>query len=65
MGWSDGGITGILLAEKRPDKVKKGSRCRGRITDLASYSSNVPNDAVKPMPLDVWAKITKSQLTSI
>src|SRR5258706_1643680 len=23
MGWSDGAITGILLAEKRPDKIKK------------------------------------------
>jgi pimeloyl-ACP methyl ester carboxylesterase len=23
MGWSDGGIVGILLAEKRPDKIEK------------------------------------------
>jgi pimeloyl-ACP methyl ester carboxylesterase len=52
MGWSDGGITGILLAEKRPDKVKKVVAVGANNGLRRAISAAVPIDAVQPMPVD-------------
>ncbi len=55
MGWSDGGITGILLAEKRPDKVKKvvavgpNNGLKG-----AAVPPGFPLDSIKPLPISEW-----------
>ena len=62
MGWSDGGITGILLAEKRPDKVKKLVAVGANNGLRRAIPANVPIDAVKPMPLDEWAKNNKESI---
>jgi len=59
MGWSDGGIVGILLAEKRPDKVRKV---------IAVGANNglkpaiPPNYSPEPMPIDEWAKHNKEAI---
>jgi pimeloyl-ACP methyl ester carboxylesterase len=42
LGYSDGGITGLLLAEKRPDKVKK----------VIASGANSRMDGIKPEVLD-------------
>jgi len=42
VGYSDGGITGLLLAEKRPDKVKK----------VIASGANSKMDGIKPEVLD-------------
>lgn len=62
MGWSDGGITGILLAEKRPDKVKKVVAVGANNGLRRAIPADVPIDAVKPMPLDEWAKNNKESI---
>jgi pimeloyl-ACP methyl ester carboxylesterase len=55
MGWSDGGITGILLAAKRPDKVKKviavgpNNGLKG-----AAVPAGFPLDSIKPLPISEW-----------
>ena len=50
IGYSDGGITGLLLAEKRPDKVKK----------VIASGANSKMDAVKPEFLDFLKLINPS-----
>lgn len=56
MGWSDGGITGLLLAEKRPDKIKRviavgaNNGTRGFV-----LPAGFPLDSVKSPPVDEWA----------
>jgi pimeloyl-ACP methyl ester carboxylesterase len=62
MGWSDGGITGILLAEKRPDKVKKVVAVGANNGLRRAIPANVPIDAVNPMPLNEWAKNNKESI---
>lgn len=63
MGFSDGGIVGILLAEKRPDKVKKviasgaNNGMRG-----AALPPGIPLDSVKPMSLDMFEKVNKAMI---
>ena len=55
MGWSDGGIVGILLAEKRPDRVKKviavgpNNGLKG-----AAVPPGFPLDSIKPLPIAEW-----------
>lgn len=55
MGWSDGGIVGILLAEKRPDKIKKvisvgpNNGLKG-----AAVPPGFPLDSIKPLPIMEW-----------
>jgi pimeloyl-ACP methyl ester carboxylesterase len=63
MGFSDGGIVGILLAEKRPDKVKKviasgpNNGIRG-----AALPPGTPLDSVKPMSLTMFEKVNKAMI---
>jgi pimeloyl-ACP methyl ester carboxylesterase len=63
MGFSDGGIVGILLAEKRPDKVKKviasgpNNGIRG-----AALPPGIPLDSVKPMSLSMFEKVNKTMI---
>jgi pimeloyl-ACP methyl ester carboxylesterase len=60
MGFSDGGIVGILLAEKRPDKVKKviASGPNNGIGG-AALPPGIPLDSVKPMSLRYFEKVNK------
>jgi pimeloyl-ACP methyl ester carboxylesterase len=62
MGWSDGGITGILLAEKRPDKIKKVVAVGANNGLRRAIPADVAIDAVQPMPLDEWAKNNKESI---
>ena len=62
MGWSDGGITGILLAEKRSDKVKKVVAVGANNGLRRAIPADVPIDAVNPMPVDEWAKNNKESI---
>ncbi|MBS1916031.1 MAG: alpha/beta hydrolase [Bacteroidetes bacterium] len=50
VGWSDGGITGLILAAMRPDKVKK-VLASGANYALGGYSFNDAS-ALKPIPDD-------------
>ena len=50
VGYSDGGITGLLLADKRPDKVKK----------VIASGANCKMDAVKPEFLEYLKLINPS-----
>ena len=60
MGWSDGGIVGILLAEKRPDKVKKVIAV-GPNNGIKAVvlPPGIPLDSVKPLPINEWEKNNK------
>ena len=59
MGWSDGGITGILLAEKRPDKVRKVIAVGANNGLRRAIPPNIPIDSVYPMTLDYIEKNNK------
>jgi pimeloyl-ACP methyl ester carboxylesterase len=60
MGWSDGAITGILLAEKRPDKVKKVIAV-GPNNGIEGFTlpPGVPIDSVRPYTLKQYEKLNK------
>lgn len=62
MGWSDGGIVGLLLAEKRPDKVKKVISVGPNNGLRGAVPPDIPIDSVKPLPLDEWEKINKESI---
>lgn len=59
MGWSDGGIVGILLAEKRPDKIKKVISVGANNGLSRAISPDIPIDSVYPMTLDYFEKNNK------
>jgi pimeloyl-ACP methyl ester carboxylesterase len=59
MGWSDGGITGILLAEKRPDKVKKVIAVGANNGIRRAIPPDIPIDSVHPMTLEFFEKVNK------
>ena len=59
MGWSDGGIVGILLAEKRPDKIKKVIAVGANNGLRRAISPDIPIDSVYPMTLDYFEKNNK------
>jgi pimeloyl-ACP methyl ester carboxylesterase len=59
MGWSDGGITGILLAEKRPDKIRKVIAVGANNGIRRAIPPNIPIDSVHPMTLDYFEKNNK------
>ena len=59
VGWSDGGITGILLAEKRPDKIKKVIAVGANNGIGRAISPGIPIDSVHPMRLDYFEKVNK------
>jgi pimeloyl-ACP methyl ester carboxylesterase len=57
MGWSDGGIVGILLAEKRPDKVKRV------VATGANYKLDgaiLPEISPTPMPMAMFETQNKA-----
>lgn len=59
MGWSDGGIVGILLAEKRPDKIKKVIAVGANNGLRRAIPPGIPIDSVYPMSIDLWEKNNK------
>jgi pimeloyl-ACP methyl ester carboxylesterase len=63
MGFSDGGIVGILLAEKRSDKVKKviASGPNNGIGG-AALPPGIPLDSVRPMSLSMFEKVNKPMI---
>ncbi|WP_178377124.1 alpha/beta fold hydrolase [Chryseolinea serpens] len=60
MGWSDGGIVGILLAERRADKVKKviavGANNGKRGFNIPP---GIPLDSVVPPSKEIFEKLNK------
>ena len=59
LGWSDGGITGILLAEKRSDKVRKVVAVGANNGLRGAIPPDIPIDSVYPMTLDYFEKNNK------
>lgn len=59
MGWSDGGIVGILLAEKRPDKIRKVIAVGANNGIRRAIPPDIPIDSVYPMTLDYFEKNNK------
>jgi pimeloyl-ACP methyl ester carboxylesterase len=59
MGWSDGGIAGILLAEKRPDKIRKVVAVGANNGIRRAIPPDIPVDSVHPMTLDFFEKNNK------
>ena len=56
LGWSDGGITGLLLAERRPDKIRKVIAVGANNGVRRAIPPDIPIDSVMPPPLDAWGK---------
>ena len=63
MGWSDGGIVSLLLADKRSDKIKKAIAV-GANNGLRGFvmPEGFPVDSVKPPTLEYWASINKKDI---
>ena len=59
MGWSDGGIIGILLAEKRPDKIRKVIAVGANNGVRRAIPADIPIDSVHPMTLDKFERNNK------
>jgi pimeloyl-ACP methyl ester carboxylesterase len=59
MGWSDGGITGILLAERRPDKIRKVIAVGANNGLRRAVPPEIPLDSIYPMTLDYFEKNNK------
>jgi pimeloyl-ACP methyl ester carboxylesterase len=59
MGWSDGGITGILLAERRPDKIRKVIAVGANNGIRRAIPPDISIDSVHPMTLDYFEKNNK------
>jgi pimeloyl-ACP methyl ester carboxylesterase len=57
MGWSDGGIVSILLAERRPDKVKKVIAVGANNgTTAFNIPPDVSLDSIKPPTMEQYKK---------
>jgi pimeloyl-ACP methyl ester carboxylesterase len=59
MGWSDGGIAALLLAERKPDKVKKVIAVGANNGLKGALPAEIDISLVKPQRLDVWADNNK------
>jgi pimeloyl-ACP methyl ester carboxylesterase len=59
MGWSDGGIVGLLLADKRPDKIRKVLAVGANNGLKGAIPPDIDISIVKPMPIDEWEKNNK------
>ncbi|MBT1688575.1 alpha/beta fold hydrolase [Dawidia soli] len=59
MGWSDGAITGILLAERRPDKIRKVIAVGANNGLRRAIPPDIPIDSVYPMTLDYFERTNK------
>ena len=60
LGWSDGGIAGLLLAEKRPDKVKKVIAVGANYTLKGAVPLGTDLSKVKADPVEGWEKRNKN-----
>ena len=66
MGWSDGAIVSLLLADRRPDKIKKviavgvNNGMRGFV-----LPDGFPLDSVKIPALEYWAHPIRKTLNGI
>ena len=62
MGWSDGAIVSLLLAERRADKIKKVVAV-GANNGIRGFNlDGFPADSVKPPSLDWWAKANEKDI---
>src|SRR4051812_29251632 len=63
MGWSDGAIVGLLLADRRPDKIKKAIAV-GANNGIRGFvmPDGFPLDSVKPPTLEIWASMNKKDI---
>jgi pimeloyl-ACP methyl ester carboxylesterase len=59
MGWSDGGIVGLLLAGERPDKIKKVLAVGANNGLKGAIPPTIDINIVKPLPMDDWEKNNK------
>lgn len=64
MGWSDGGIAGLLLAEKRPDKVKKVMAVGANYTLAGMLAPGADLKAARPEPIEKWEKRNKNWIAN-
>jgi pimeloyl-ACP methyl ester carboxylesterase len=60
MGWSDGAITGILLAAKRSDKIKKVIAVGANNGIRRAIPPDIPIETVSPMTLDYFSQVNKA-----
>jgi pimeloyl-ACP methyl ester carboxylesterase len=63
MGWSDGTIVSLLLADRRPDKIKKAIAV-GANNGMRGFviPDGVSLDSVKPPSLEYWAIQNKKDI---
>jgi pimeloyl-ACP methyl ester carboxylesterase len=62
MGWSDGAIVSLLLADRRADKIKKVIAV-GANNGIRGFNlDGFPVDSVKPPSLEYWAKANKKDI---
>ena len=63
MGWSDGAIVGLLLADKRADKIKKVIAA-GANNGMRGFvmPDGFPLDSVKPPTLEYWASMNQKDI---
>ena len=63
MGWSDGAIVSLLLANRRVDKIKKIIAV-GANNGVGGFvmPDGFPLDSVKPPTLEYWASINKKDI---
>lgn len=63
MGWSDGGIMALLLANKRPDKIRK-ALASGANYKLSAWRPVGNTDLVNPRPLSEWEAHNKEWIAN-
>jgi pimeloyl-ACP methyl ester carboxylesterase len=63
MGWSDGAIVSLLLAERRADKIKKVIAV-GANNGIRGFAmpEGFPVDSIKPPTLEYWASINEKDI---
>jgi pimeloyl-ACP methyl ester carboxylesterase len=62
MGWSDGAIVSLLLANRRADKIKKVIAV-GANNGIRGFNlDGFPVDSVKPPTLEWWAKTNEKDI---
>ena len=59
MGWSDGGIAALLLAERKPDQIKKVIAVGANNGLKGALPAEIDISLVKPQPLEVWGENNK------
>ena len=64
MGWSDGAIAALLLAERKPDQVKKVIAVGANNGLKGALPAEIDASQVKPQPLEVWAENNKEVVSA-